>query len=283
MFQWAAVACGYIREPKSVGRKKKRIEQLLNSAAEHRGQDLLNELYKGVLEEYFKDEEALFRFLVGQLLAAFEPLSIRSLSTLQRHASDDNNAPNSVVETLRFLGSLLSNVTSSDDTLPIVPLHTSFRDFVTNEEKSSVFYVDLRVAHRQLAHSCLSLLLDDLKFNICGLESSYLANKDVEDLESRIVEHLPPALSYACRFWDDHLEPFDFETDLFGKLQSFFERKFLFWLEALSLMGDLGLASPALSSLSVWLASGQGVSITVDSMKGRTTNSSDGSKVLKQS
>ena len=49
LFQWAAVACGYIREPKSVGRKKMRIELLLNSAAEHQ-QDLLNELYKGVLE-----------------------------------------------------------------------------------------------------------------------------------------------------------------------------------------------------------------------------------------
>ncbi len=235
------------------------------------------------IEENFKDEEGLFRFLVGRLLAAFEPLSIHSLSTLQRRASDDDNAPNSVVETLRYLGSLLSNVTSSDDTLPIVPLHTSFRDFVTNEEKSSIFYVDLRVAHRQLAHSCLSLLLDDLKFNICGLESSYLANKDVEDLESRIVKHLPPALSYACRFWDDHLEHLDFETDLFGKLQTLFEKKFMFWLEALSLMGDLGLASSALSSLSVWLASGEGVSIAVESTKRATTNSSDGSRFLEQS
>ncbi|KAH9020771.1 hypothetical protein EDB84DRAFT_554313 [Lactarius hengduanensis] len=139
LFQWAAVACGYIREPKSVRRKKERINQLLILGADHRGQDPLNELYKGVLEAYFKDEEVLFRSLVGQLLATFEPLSIRSLTTLQRHASDVDDAPNSVVETLSHLGSLLSNVTSSDDTLPIVPLHTSFRDFVTNKEKSGKF------------------------------------------------------------------------------------------------------------------------------------------------
>src|SRR6266581_2657261 len=269
LFQWAAVACGYIQEPKPVRNRKERIEHLLTSTTDYHGQDLLNGLYKRVLEDYFTDEEArdLFRSVVGQLLAAFEPLSIRSLTTLRRHASNDGNDSNSVVETLRYLGSLLSNVTSSDDTLPIVPLHTSFRDFVTHEEKSSIFYVDLHVAHRQLAHSCLSLVLDGLQFNICKLESSYLANKDVEDLEVRIVKHLPPALSYACRFWDDHLGHLDFEADLFGKLQTFFEKKFLFWLEALSLTNDMGLASPAFLSLSEWLTSGQGVSITVDSMK----------------
>src|SRR6266702_2399676 len=282
LFQWAAVACGYIREPKPVRSRKGRIEHLLKFAADHHGQDPLNELYKGVLEEYFTDEEArgLFRSVVGQLLAAFEPLSIRSLTILRRHASNGGNDSNYVVETLRYLGSLLSNVTSSDDTLPIALLHTSLRDFVTNKEKGSmvlkqkkkkgkgnVFYVDLHVAHRQLAHSCLSLVLDGLQFNICKLESSYLANKDVEDLEVRIFKHLPPALSYACRFWDDHLGHLDFEAGLFGKLQIFFEKKLLFWLEALSLTSDMGLASPTFLSLSEWLASGQGMSITVDSMK----------------
>ena len=274
LFQWAAVACGYILEPKPVRSRRGRIEHLLQSTANHHGQDLLTELYNGILKEYFTDEEAqgLFRSVVGRLLAAFEPLSIHSLTTLQRRTSnddddDDDDDDNSIVETLRCLGSLLSNVTSSNDTLPIVPLHTSFRDFATDEEKSGVFYVDLRDAHFHLAHSCLSLVLNDLKFNICNLKSSYLANEDVEDLEVRIVKHLPPALSYACRLWDDHLGHLDFEANLFDKLQTFFEKKFLFWLEALSLLSAMALALPALSSLSVWSASGHGVSITVNYMK----------------
>ncbi|KAF8265520.1 hypothetical protein EI94DRAFT_1831160 [Lactarius quietus] len=256
LFQWVAVACGYILEPKPVRSRKGRIELLLRSNADHHGQDLLTELYKGVLEEYFSDEEAqgLFRSVIGQLLAAFEPLSIHSLTILRRHSSSDGDEDSdSVVETLRYLGSLLSNVTSSDHTLPVVPLHTSFRDFATSEEKSNDFYVDLRVAHHQLAHSCLSLMLDDLKFNICNLETSYLANKDVKDLDVRIAKHLPPVLSYACRLWDYHLKHLDFDTDLVGKLETFFKEKFLFWLEALSLMDNVSLATPALSSLSIWL------------------------------
>ena len=129
---------------------------------------------------------------------------------------------NYIVEMLRHLGSLLSNVNSADQNLPIIPLHTSFCDFLTDKEKSGDFYVSLQDAHRQLAHSCLGLLLKDIKFNICNLETSYLASKDVEDLNSRVDKHIPPALLYACRFW----EHIDFETDLFGRLRTFFEKKF---------------------------------------------------------
>jgi hypothetical protein len=62
-------------------------------------------------------------------------------------------------------------------------------------------------------------------------------------------------------FWNNHLEHIGFETDLFGKLQTFVEEKLLFWFEALSLTNNVGLASAAFSVLKVWLGSGQGVSI----------------------
>src|SRR6266702_1205930 len=258
LFQWAAVACGYISDPPAFFgfSKKKCIEHLLKLTTDRHRQDPLDELYKEVLEGYLTHEESrlLFRSVVGQLITSIEPLTIHSLTTLRRHASnDDGDDRDAVVTLLRRLGSLLSNVNSSNESLPIVPLHTSFRDFVINKEKSGDFCVSLRDAHHQLAHSCLGLLLDGLKFNICDLESSHLANKDVDDLNSRIDKNISPALLYACRFWDDHLQHVDFETDLFGKLRTFFEKKFLFWLEALSLTSNVRLASRAVSALNVWL------------------------------
>ena len=186
---------------------------------------------------------------MGQLFAAIEPLSIQSLICLRRHAPIDDPEDFDPIPVLRHLGSLLSNVTSSDKTDPIVPLHTSFRDFLTNKT-SDVFYVDLADAHRQLAHSCLGLMLDSLKFNICKLESSYLANSDVPDLESRISEHIPSGLSYACIHWVDHLGHFGFDQDIFKKVRSLFETRFLFWLEVLSIKSRVGPVSPILSS---WL------------------------------
>ncbi len=272
LFQWAAVTCGYILEPPEFFdfSRIKCIEHLLKPTVDRRRPNPLDELYEEVLKGYFRHQGAqrLFRSVMGQLIAACEPLSIQSLIALRQHTSiDDDSDPESVRRMLRRLSSLLSNVNSSDQNLPIVPLHTSFRDFLTNEEKSGAFYVDVRHSHRHLAHSCLGLVLHELKFNICKLQSSYLANNDVQDLKSRIAKNIPPALLYACRFWDDHLEHINFETDLFGKLRTFFEKKFLFWLEALSLTSDVGLASAACSALEVWLTSGLGVSIIVDSLR----------------
>jgi NACHT domain len=259
LFQWAAVACGFIkRPPASFGFNKKDCIQLLLGPSQDRyGQDPMDKLYEEVLEGYFNphEEQVLFRSVMGQLFAAIEPLSLRSLITLRRYYPiDDPEDSDRVLEMLRRLGSLLSNVTSSDHTRCIVPLHTSFRDFLTNK-KSDVFYVDLSEAHHQLAHSCLSLMLDSLKFNICNLKSSYLANCDVPDFESRIAKYIPPGLWYACVFWHDHLEHLAFEHGLFTKLRSLFETKFLFWLEVLSIKSNVGLALPAFLSLKTWLRS----------------------------
>ena len=272
LFEWAAVASQFILDPPGrFGHSKKTcVNHLLKPGADRGGKDPLDELYGEVLERYFTDREArlLFRSVVGQFIASIEPLSIHSLTTLRRHADDDDAA----VVVLRRLGSLLTNVHSSDENIPIIPLHTSFRDFLVDREKSGDFWVDLRDVHQQMAHSCLSILLDGLKFNICQLETSYLANKDVTDLKVRVDKYISPALLYACRYWHNHLEHIDFETGLFGKLQTFFEKKLLFWLEVLSLTNNVGFASVACAALNAWLAAGQGVSVFVDLMRRGTTN-----------
>ena len=165
--------------------------------------------------------------------------------------------PDSVDVVVKCLGSLMTNVTSSDRTLPIVLLHTLFHDFLTDEASSGSFSINLGKAHEQLAYSCLNLMVEKLGFNICQLDSSYLPNVEVPDLQSRTDSHIPSALNYACRFWGGHLELIPFNHEVFTKLRSVFDEKFLYWLEVLSLTGNLRLATPALSSLSGWLGETQ--------------------------
>ncbi len=263
LFQWAAVASELILDPPVHFDYDGEacVEYLLGPSTNHSEQDPLDKLYKEILEWYFTDQKArvLYLSVVGPLITSIEPLSIRSLINL-RHASLDKDHDPAVTGLLGRLGSLLSNVNSFDKCLPIIPLHTSFRDFITNKDKSGDFYVDVRDAHHQLALSCLDLLLNSLKFNICNLETSYLANNDVEDLNTRVDQHIPPALLYALRFWDDHLKHTDFKTDLFEKVENLFMEKFLFWLEALSLTRNIGVAPSAFTTLNKWLVSSQGVS-----------------------
>ena len=220
LFQWAAVACGYIRSPPPGLTKSDCICGLLDHNEVGRKLYPLYGLYRQVLDGYFKADIVRLRFksIMGQLLAAFEPLSILSLTDLRHFSLDPDEDDDSVIAIVQSLGSLLSNVTSTDGTLPIVPLHTSFRDFLTDAQMSGDFYIDLGEAHCQLTYSCLGQMLHNLKFNICNLETSYLFNDSISDLQSRINECIPSALFYACRFWDDHLECVSFEQDLVTKV-----------------------------------------------------------------
>jgi len=216
LFQWTAVACRYISYPPHGLTKNDCIRGLLKLSADHEelGQELglLYNLYKQVLDGYFKANiiRHRFRSVMGQFLAAFEPLSIHSLTALRRYPHGDYDDNDSIIAIVTHLGSLLSNVTLIDQTLPIVPLHTSFRNFLTDKKMSGDFYIDLGEAHHHLANSCLGLMLHDLKFNICNIESSYLPNSKILDLQFCINEHIPPTLFYACHFWDDHLEHLHF-------------------------------------------------------------------------
>ena len=273
LFQWAAVASQLVLDPpeRFDYDGETCIKHLTELSTNHHGQDLLDELYKEVLEGYLKDQERdLFRSVLGQLITSIEPLTIRLLIPLRQYAPYNKRSDAAVTGILRRLGSLLSNVHSSDNSLPIIPLHTSFRDFLTNKFRSGDFYVGLHDGHHQLAHSCLNLLLDPLdglKFNICKLETSYLANDRVKYLNTRVDEHIPPALLYACRFWGDHLKHTDFNMDLFRGVETLFKEKFLFWLETLSLTRDIGLAPPAFATLNMWLTSSQSVSTTVGAIR----------------
>jgi NACHT domain len=257
LFQWVAVACDYILKPPAGLTKQRCIRDLLAPSG-HSQLNLLDRLYTQVLEAYFTTPAARYQFqsVIGPLLAAVKPLSISSLTALRRFApADDSDDEESVVAIVSHLGSLLSNVMSSE--LPIIPLHASFRDFLTDRDRSGDFYIDLDDAHYLLTTSCLGLMLHDsgLRFNICHLESSYLANRDVPGLQSQIDTYIPPALFYACCFWGDHLKHIPFDGKVINKLELFFKEKFLFWLEVLSLVGFMKFAALTLSSVKVWLAS----------------------------
>ncbi|KAI0037706.1 hypothetical protein FA95DRAFT_1452180, partial [Auriscalpium vulgare] len=254
LFQWAAVACKYISNPAPGLTTKDRIQRLLLPSSMKQFNPL-DTLYDIVLNTYFKDSESHPRFksVMSQLLATFEPLSVSALTSLQVFCSpDEQKDDESVTAIVSCLGSLLSNVTVKDQ--PVVPLHTSFRDFLL-DKRSDIFYIDIAKAHLSIVNSCLKAMQaqSGLRFNICKLTTSHLANKDVYDLQSRIEANIPSHLSYACCYWGMHLEHCGFEETLCNDMKLFFETKFLYWLEVLSLMGKVHLATQFLGYVKLWL------------------------------
>ena len=91
-----------------------------------------------------------------------------------------------------------------------------------------------------------------LRFNIVGLETSDRRNADVHDLDTRIEATIVPHLSYGCRFWADHLRASTYDTDILYEVREFFHHRFLYWLEVLSLMKKLNMASGMLVLMLDW-------------------------------
>ena len=137
---------------------------------------------------------------------------------------------------------------------PIQVLHASFADYLTSPNRSGKepWFIDMHVAHESLALGCLQLMKTGLHFNICGLQTSYLPNKDVPGLPQQIEKAIPPHLAYACHFWADHVYAILGSDTLRSNLQDFMYNKLLYWLEALSLLDKVGLASPALLKTAYW-------------------------------
>jgi hypothetical protein len=246
VFQWASTACRFITGDGESGLDP--VEQMDILLSSHLNG--LDQLYTGILTQKFKTDNATrlrrFKSVMGMILVVEEPLSGLSLKNL--YCKEDS--PNAVGLIIRPLGSLLSGIT--DDNLQIRPLHTSVRDFLTDEDRAGNFYIDESVHHRNLVLSCFHVMTTELRFNICGIKTSYMRNDELKSHhlldESAITAHL----SYACRFWTDHLLSTRFDKDISDQVREFLHTRLLFWLEVLSVMKAINIASKALQSIAEW-------------------------------
>ena len=130
--------------------------------------------------------------------------------------------------------------------------HMSILDFFLGDGCQADYQVKLIDENWELGVACLEKMVEQLRFNSCGLEDSRLANADVKGLASRIKENISDALQYSCLYWSNHLcfSPDIFEGRVWDTLRKFFEGPYvLFWVEVLSIMGMLQIGIPSLREL----------------------------------
>jgi hypothetical protein len=130
--------------------------------------------------------------------------------------------------------------------------HLSISDFFVSDDCHGDYRVNIRDANVELGIACLEKMIEELRFNICKLEDSRLANDDVKDLPSRIKENISDALQYSSLYWSNHLSytPDTDDRRVWESLRKFFEGPYgLFWIEVLSIMGMVGIGVPSLRKL----------------------------------
>ena len=233
VFEWARLACNFVFQRRIRDIAKKRLEEILSQAPGD-GRILLDEMYTTFLKEIAQGSSDILSMLhsvMRQILWSKEPLPISALDLMHDKFpwADDHYT---VGDILHLMASLLSG--STEISTPIRPLHASFYDFLLDENRSREFFIEKGDVHRNLATASLSIMGACLHFNICGLETSYVLNAEVADLDKRVEKNIPPHLHYACQFWAAHLQNVEFDVGLAKLVGQFITgEQVLFWLEAL--------------------------------------------------
>ncbi|KAF2802873.1 uncharacterized protein BDZ99DRAFT_526977 [Mytilinidion resinicola] len=249
LFIFAATVCRFVGELS--GNPRRRLEDIL--AYETEDVSKLGITYLPILELLFATQDRKekmklsgeFQEIVGSIVVLESPLSINSLAHLLGKAKDDISCR------LDSMHSVL-NIPNRDD-VPVRLLHLSFREFlVDTSNQKSLFWVDERARHEELASHCLQLMSgpNGLRQNMCDLQPGTLKS---EVNKGRITSHLSPELQYACRYWVYHLKQSKRYVSNKATTDTFLRKHFLHWLEAMSLIGDTKNCASLLEALSALL------------------------------
>ena len=251
LFEWARLACDFLSHP-VWAIAKKRLCQILDHARGD-GRTLLGEMYIILLKELTKgqsDALRMFHSVMRQILWLKKPLSISALDSMRNlfPSMDDRYC---VGDTLKLMASLLSG--TNDSSTPIRPLHASFYDFLLDERQSGEFFIQQGDVNYDLVVASFLAMQTCLHFNICGLETSYVLNSGVLDLDKKIEENIPSHVLYACQFLASHLQATGFDVHLAQLVGQFITGdQVLFWLEALGVSKLIREAYWILASTEEW-------------------------------
>ncbi|KAF8761438.1 WD40 repeat-like protein [Rhizoctonia solani] len=250
LFIYAATAIRYIRRRGTMV-DQDRLEAILNSSTKlaNRHADIDN-LYATVLDAAVYDanldqeEQEQTLTIVWTAICAREPIDVYTLGAL-------TGIKAAKVQVL--LQALYSVLHVSQTTGMITTLHASFPDYMFDKARSAKFYCDEAKHSQLLAERCFEVMQNQLRFNICGLETSFIPDSKVQDLEVRIARSILPTLSYVADHWGDHVAK-SVPCEMVRKgLEEFLSYRLLFWMEVVSLKRALDKGIGMLLALKAWL------------------------------
>ena len=239
LFIWASTACLYIGESYD---PSQRLSELVNKQPEgHYSQPFarLDSLYATGLQSagFWKDRSFSSNCcnILGVILCARVPLSCSIINTLL-----------ALPQTMPSWNSVsrLRCVLHVSETEEIRILHPSFHDYLSERCRDKPWSIDLEHYNKELALRCINLLDKELRENICNMTLPYLSENNT----------LPEAISYACRFWIDHIcLVSDVTDDIVNQIYDFLVKHLLHWMEALAILKSHDHTIRSIRNLMKWL------------------------------
>jgi hypothetical protein len=202
----------------------------------------LNDLYDKMLGQICESEDdKLCKDILAVTSLVYRPVTLDELTSLVEFPAKAAQDLKAQEEIIGLCGSFL---TLRERTVYFV--HQSAKDFLLHEKASSVIFPDgLQAIHHDIFSKSLKVMAATLRRNVYGLKAPGCS---IDQVNTPDLDPLG-TVQYSCIHWIDHLhdcarsEVKGLDDD--GPVGSFFQRDFLHWLEALSLLRNLfgGLSS----------------------------------------
>jgi hypothetical protein len=197
----------------------------------------LDSLYERMIDQIIKSKSAeICRQVLASTAILYRPVTISELVALVEQLEDLDDLE-SVREIIGFCGSFL---TLREDTVYFV--HQSAKDFLLLKAYNKAFPDRIESVHRTIFLRSLAILSQTLRRDIYSLEGLGYPIENVKLPEADLL-----AVSrYSCVYWIEHLYDSKALISSVGGLQAadavndFLRKKYLYWLEGLSLCKSVG-------------------------------------------
>jgi hypothetical protein len=210
----------------------------------------LDGLYQHILSDAVGDSNdgeflcERLQAVMAVIVLAETPLNLEALSILSGFSPDNTRIA------VDSLSSLLADSASG-----VRVFHPSFPDFTLDASRvgNPRLCVVPAVQHGLIALRCFEIMNKHLHYDICNIQDTTLANKDLQDLDVRLRENVSDALCYAACFWCNHLTASDaLDGLIMNALNEFCQKHLFHWVEVLSLLKYVTPAEAALLKAIEW-------------------------------
>lgn len=225
----------------------------------------LDSLYQRMMEHIRASSDAdLCRQILAVASVAYRPLALPELICLIDSLAPFHDDPESLQDIVASCGSFL---TLRDNILYFV--HQSAKDFLLNKASDNIFPHGITNQHHIVSSRSLEVLSRILRRDIYDLKAPGVS---IDDVSPPNPDPLAP-VRYLCVYWVDHVRDAG-ERALEhlqdgGVVRIFLQRKYLYWLEAMSLQRSIFQAVEAVQELQrlavsrVLFCSGYGLTLYV--------------------
>ncbi|KAG8688306.1 hypothetical protein FRC11_005663 [Ceratobasidium sp. 423] len=254
LFIYAATVVRFIGYDNFRRNPRARLETILNAPTSDQNLQLkeIDQLYTTILKEAIDNpdltpaERRDIMEVLHTIICAREPLTVGALTGLLKLEDSE-----SVHAALRPLWSVL-HISNTNEL--VLTLHTSFPDYILDPLRSKKYSCDPETHNQSLASLCFDLIrVTRPQFNICGLDSSFLPDEKVANLEERVRKAVSTELFYACQYWAAHLQLARKSLSLAQDLGEFLSTRLLLWMEIMNLKGTIHISANILKKAEDWI------------------------------